>query len=573
MKARVKAPILFVLILVLGMSLSQCTPGTTPPPSPGFSVTCETTAEYQSLVAGLTTNPYYIEEQVILTGETKLVAELATDLGLAPIAGCQVGPLDQLPAAQLQEEAVIPDKDEPEAPAKLLSFYNPQDGNFAVGDNELALNLYKIIDSRSVEDVIKSVSEVQGDTPRENQVYADPNYLVGHLANSPCGNPFGVEGSPFGVEGSPFGVEGSPGGGQSAGADPQSFWAQWAFDRIGLSQPAGDATQYAGYGVPVAVFDTSPYSQPEGDSAQEEPILVVTPALTLTVHHPFTLLPLTSTAATPVNVSDHGLFVAGLVHAVAPGSQIHLYRVLDDSGCGDLFHLSAAVLQFVAQIGGSGSEPVKSVINLSLGVRRPRVVPDAIKSPSEYHDFLELESGIEALEFALGVARRSGAVIVAAAGNDSVRADNPGDPQVILGMQLPAAYPYVIGVAASDPDNLPACYTNRGDVIAPGGGAEYATPAPPDPAEAYAFCKALADSCSFNEPDCPHGVISLTNHAGAGLGYSHWVGTSFATPLTSGLAALHYQNVGQGAVFGRIQADLQLVPNPGLFGRGLIQVP
>lgn len=56
---------------------------------------------------------------------------------------------------------------------------------------------------------------------------------------------------------------------------------------------------------------------------------------------------LPNSAGATTDISDHGLFVAGLVYAVAPASNIHLIKVLNDQGQGDLFGFIAAVNVFV----------------------------------------------------------------------------------------------------------------------------------------------------------------------------------------------------------------------------------
>ena len=63
------------------------------------------------------------------------------------------------------------------------------------------------------------------------------------------------------------------------------------------------------------------------------------------VLHPQTLEPVTPTT----NVVDHGLFVAGLVHAIAPESKIELIQVLNRRGCGDLQTLNKSLMQFIAE--------------------------------------------------------------------------------------------------------------------------------------------------------------------------------------------------------------------------------
>jgi subtilisin family serine protease len=116
-----------------------------------------------------------------------------------------------------------------------------------------------------------------------------------------------------------------------------------------------------------------------------------------------------------------------------------------------------------------------------------------------------------------------GAVIVAAAGNDS--AERYGN----LPMNVPARFPEVIGVGASNVRGEISNFSNLGDILAPGGGHTE-----PD----YPF----TDIKTYVEPGedlSPYSVISLVPEAEDNRdGLAFWVGTSFSAPLVSGLVAL-----------------------------------
>jgi subtilisin family serine protease len=169
------------------------------------------------------------------------------------------------------------------------------------------------------------------------------------------------------------------------------------------------------------------------------------------------------------------------------------------------------------------------------------------------------------------MAYQSGAVIVAAAGNDSVQGYK------LLDSEVPAAYPFVLGVSASGPQGAPACYSNKGDIVAPGAQADLDSSEDGNP-DTVPHCLPKAEDCAATGGGaaCAHGLISLTTALRPGAAgpydYSYWVGTSFATPLASGLAALHYQSTSQFNVYHRVLADAAPLPDPSL-APGLIQMP
>ena len=129
----------------------------------------------------------------------------------------------------------------------------------------------------------------------------------------------------------------------------------------------------------------------------------------------------------------HGTHVAGIVAALAPGSQLLPVRVLDANGRGNTFLLAYGIEWAAAQ----GAD----VINLSLGA--------------------DFDSAV--LSETISAAAATGVVIVAAAGNDNHTAP-----------QFPASHPAVIGVTAVDGANLKAGFANYGvgwvDLAAPGVG-------------------------------------------------------------------------------------------------------
>ncbi len=333
------------------------------------------------------------------------------------------------------------------------------------------------------------------------------------------------------------------------------------------------------------MFDTSPFTRtgeltgtptsapitptgaPTGISAitATEPITWVTPEFTLTVN----LLPeqvqaasgLTPSSSSPglsavhvfTDISDHGLFVAGMIHAVAPKSDIHLYQVLDQYGCGDLYTLITQLHTFISQVEADRQAGLLkgAVINLSLGVLRPRA-SDAFTGTIEVTQTddvtqymlaltpteqlaqayaLLADDPVRSLLFTMYAADQMHITVVAAAGNDSWR--DQYQTQARFGPQTrPAAYPFVIGVAGSNANRQRSCFSNWGDVSAPAG--EGGLGLVPVVSDTEVISVTSTCAASFETPLV--GPVRFSQRYGQG--YATWNGTSFATPLVSGLAAL-----------------------------------
>ena len=469
---------------------------------------------------------YYPEGQVILSGSARDVKGFVRRQGAAitgpPLASCTV--------------------DLPSAPEQM--------------------SLYKLAHDVTVASIVKAANS----TPAEMDVAADPNYYVGVKGADSCGNPHSIGPSPHSI-----GPSGSDGGAATISANSKDaaalFRNQWAFSQIGLSAvPALTAKALPqGTGVRVGVFDTSPFDpaltsaaagQGTGFSIELSANHGVEPPWDLALKFPITpTLPAAAAPTTPtIKLGDHGLFVAGLIHAVAPESEIWLIEVLDDQGCGRLYDLNEALLQFIAEVGKDQKQGKLrgAVINLSLGVEKPRtaVKPEPKREASKtaqadsrysvpaMEDTMDtadravlVKDDIESLEGAIRSAHVAGITVVAAAGNESGLGGIPLSPQ------LPAAYPSVIGVAGTNIERQRSCFSNWGDVSAPagdGGPNEELKQGHDDLRDLVTNCLPVIDKCK-DKAKCPDGLISLVHSVDQG--YAYWGGTSFAAPLVSGLAA------------------------------------
>src|SRR5260221_4199892 len=167
---------------------------------------------------------------------------------------------------------------------------------------------------------------------------------------------------------------------------------------------------------------------------------------------------------------DHGLFVAGIIHDIAPKATINCVRVLNDFGVGDVAVLCKALEDIQAKM--DAGKLGRVVINLSL-VATP---PDDELFGLWYGDDCCCHVGdlagmmyeVQLLRAGLHMVIQSlvsrGAVIVASAGNDSDY--DPRHESMVMqmmnmshrfGPRYPAAFPEGISVGAVDKTRKGTC--------------------------------------------------------------------------------------------------------------------
>jgi len=216
-------------------------------------------------------------------------------------------------------------------------------------------------------------------------------------------------------------------------------------------------------------------------------------------------------SADPEDDVGHGTHVAGIIAAEVNNNEgvagmtwytkIMPVKVLDDTGAGSTYSVAEGIIW--------ATDNGAHVINMSLGnYAQAEFLHDAIKYA---HD--------------------NGVVLVAASGNDNT--ERPG---------FPAAYPEVLAVAATDPDESRAEYSNYGDYIdvaAPG------TSIPSTyPGSRYA-------ALSGTSMACPHvaALVSLVRAANPGLDNEQVMDLVRTTAKDLGVA-------GRDAEFGFGQIDV-----------------
>jgi subtilisin family serine protease len=151
-------------------------------------------------------------------------------------------------------------------------------------------------------------------------------------------------------------------------------------------------------------------------------------------------------------------------------------------------------------------------------------------------------------------------MVVAAAGNNSANLDSP-EPA-----NLPANWPSVFGVAASTQTNGRSCFSNRGNIAAPGGNGR---------AGGHGEKQCVPANSSCSGPDCQYSVIGPIMKTNKNTGFIYWSGSSFAAPMVAGLAALVMERGGGGLLPGDVRRIIECaatkVGDPDL-GAGIINV-
>jgi hypothetical protein len=172
-------------------------------------------------------------------------------------------------------------------------------------------------------------------------------------------------------------------------------------------------------------------------------------------------------------MTDHGLFVAGIIHKLAPAAELHLFEVLNPDGVGDLESIAKGLWEVFDRFAG---EPL--VVNCSLvlnlphdGAQIPELDQEILKEivkdwgEDQNNEYLVaspagkawLERQSQSIKWICDLLYLHGSRVIAAAGNDWEA------NRVRPNARFPAAFESVLGVGA-----LP-----KGQVASPVGGARY----------------------------------------------------------------------------------------------------
>lgn len=283
--------------------------------------------------------------------------------------------------------------------------------------------------------------------------------------------------------------------------------------------PVGDGTKT---GVEVAILDTAPcvhdLIHAYNSWQAEHPLLrsLLRPGGQLHISYASLEEHLRLARYTLPNrdaMGDHGLFVAGIIHTLAPHARLNLIEVLNPFGIGDIESLAVGLHGLTQR---SSTQPL--IVNCSLVVNIPQ--------PEEREALAAIDPAWTAitpeqirrmswpLEWMFNVLHDRDVLVIAAAGNDASANHRPA-------ARYPAALNCVIGVGALERDSDLAVYTNIADspanqgFVTIGGDAENG--------------KALPNTgmLGIYVGTFPSGKRSTT-------GWAWWAGTSFAAPVICG---------------------------------------
>jgi hypothetical protein len=252
----------------------------------------------------------------------------------------------------------------------------------------------------------------------------------------------------------------------------------------------------------------------------------------------------------PFTIADHGLFIADIINDIAPGAEIRVYRALNDYGVTNLTLVGQAIdLAFH----DAGEKPL--IINCSLGFAPELILVEPLLRRNPLNPFsaasayAQGETFLQSIGPALSIEPSKNAVLstldlpelaslrtmfalplngrvltVAAAGNDSRRGDD-----IVVAPRVPAAIEEVLGVSAifyKEQTWWSAPYTNDDDV----------ENERDDGVSAFGGDADMSVS-PVTSADGLVGLYVTDNIPNNDWGRAEWSGTSFATPIITGLAA------------------------------------
>ncbi len=348
----------------------------------------------------------------------------------------------------------------------------------------------------------------------------------------------------------------------------------WPFSFPSLS---ADMQEMTGDGATVFVLDTLPRSgdlSRAAEAAEEHNLLMLDVVNNVTLG--YQLLPDSLDVPSPnqpttgkdiggyligFHIPDHGLYIAGIIRDIAPGAHVECVRVLNDMCVGNMATVAKALetIQYrMSKInpdtklpGDLYQKPV--VINLSMVISPS---DDDIKQQQVASDLDLIRKN---LLIPIQTLIQLGAVIIASAGNEAdLRAGsaamNPSGKRpkalypaafaydTVLGNALPFNPIEIIPVGAVDSKGNTttySCYPGPKGIATYGGEVPKAaaTPGPGGMTQAIDIDAVIGIYSNLWYPALSHTDPHPRYPVPNAHGWAYWVGTSFAAPIITGLAA------------------------------------
>lgn len=268
-------------------------------------------------------------------------------------------------------------------------------------------------------------------------------------------------------------------------------------------------------------------------------------------------------------MEDHGLFIAGIIHDIAPRAEVHLLRVLGGFGVSDMRTILPVLLALPDRLLRDRTQ--RLVVNMSLGfaippgvqILREWLAQTFASLSAEFARYGDLDTALERLmdqhpatiravrQFLADLKYTADVVagwleahpevlIVAAAGNDNdyfPKFPDEGSLPRRPEPRWPARYDKVFGVASIAGPGGRSDFSNRGDVRLMGNGvATFGGEAIVGPEGQLGEIDTQASPV-----DAVKGIYSaaeLVFKGGANeTGWVYWAGTSFSTPVVAAIAA------------------------------------
>jgi hypothetical protein len=330
-------------------------------------------------------------------------------------------------------------------------------------------------------------------------------------------------------------------------------WPQFSLGNKKLETKSG-----GGGGLHIAILDTAPYlheivaayekwCQPE--AAQSQPNLDSSNCLIeslLRPDGPLRVYPATledvrllapyTSLGHPYSMTDHGLFVAGIIHTLVPQATLHLHEVMNSYGVGCVETILKGLINALNQPGNQRPK----IINCSLVLGLP---PDGKPDPDLPYELpvpTHLKEMLKPLEDIFDLIADEGIVVVAASGNDA-QVGHQRPPA-----RYPAAFQNVIGVGAlpRPPHGTPhkkTSYSNQADHPKGNGYVTLGGEEGQKKGVLGVFISHFPEYTGQRPKNKREVKRDCVKYQYNKSGWAWWAGTSFAAPIITGILARNWK--------------------------------